>query len=274
MHHPDLFTPGGYLSQLQALGPGWQQPIAPATRMSAAEHVQKSDAAAEPQKSKPSKESLEPSVKPVSPDGVEPGAFNKAAGKTYVLFEGTVIETVLTNRLDGSFAGPVNCLVTNDVYSHDRQHVLIPAGSKVLGDADKVNTFGQQRLAVAFHRLIMPDGYSVSLDQFKGLDQIGATALRDKVNNHYLKIFGASLAVGVLGGIAEAGTGDVFTESALDRARMGFGESSALAGEQILDRFLNILPTITIREGHRVKVYLSNDLLLPDYTQHDMDPDL
>jgi len=240
--------------------------------MSAAE--QRSDAAAEPQKSKPSKESLEPSVKPVSPDGVEPGAFNKSAGKTYVLFEGTVIETVLMNRLDGSFAGPVNCLVANDVYSHDRQHVLIPAGSKVLGDADKVNTFGQQRLAVAFHRLIMPDGYSVSLDQFKGLDQIGATALRDKVNNHYLKIFGASLAIGVLGGIAEAGTGDVFTESALDRARMGFGESSALAGEQILDRFLNILPTITIREGHRVKVYLSNDLLLPDYAEHDMDPDL
>jgi hypothetical protein len=92
----------------------------------------------------------------------------------------------------------VNCLITNDVYPHDRQRLLIPAGSKVLGDAQKVDTFGRGGLAVAFHRLLMPNGYSVSLDQFKGLDQASATALKDKVNNHYLKIFGASLALGIL----------------------------------------------------------------------------
>ena len=65
-------------------------------------------------------------------------ARNQAQGKKYVLFEGTVIETVLMNRLDGSFAGPVMSLVSTDVYSHDRQHVLIPAGTKVLGEAQKV----------------------------------------------------------------------------------------------------------------------------------------
>ena len=140
-----------------------------------------------------------------------------------MVFEGTILETLLINRLNGTFAGPVSCLVTTDIYSHDRQHVLIPAGTKVLGEAKKVEAFGQQRLAVFFHRLIMPDGYSVSLDQFKGLNQIGETALRDKVNNHYLQIFGASLAVGILGGIAEAGTGNAFTNSPLDRARAGFG---------------------------------------------------
>jgi len=131
---------------------------------------------------------------------------NSFAGKRYVIFEGTVVETLLINRLNGTFSGPVNCLVTTDVYSHDRQHLLIPAGTKVLGEAKKVEAFGQQRLAVYFHRLIMPDGYSVNLDQFKGLNQTGETALRDKVNNHYLQIFGASLAVGILGGIAEVGT--------------------------------------------------------------------
>jgi type IV secretion system protein VirB10 len=191
-----------------------------------------------------------------------------------VLFEGTVIETVLMNRLDGSFAGPVMCLVSSDVYSHDRQHVLIPAGTKVLGEAQKVNAFGQDRLAVFFHRLIMPDGYAESLDQFKGLDQQGATALHDKVNNHYMKIFGASLAVGVLGGIAEVGTGSVLTASAIDQARQGFGEGLAMSGERILDRFLNLMPTITIREGERVKIYLSNDLLLPDYANHTMPADM
>lgn len=212
--------------------------------------------------------------KPVNPDTAKPGTFNSAVGKKYVVFEGSVIPTVLMNRLDGSFSGPVNCLVTTDVYSHDREHVLVPAGTKVLGEAAKVSAFGQQRLAVLFHRLIMPDGYSVSLDQFKGLDQIGATALRDKVNNHYFKIFGASLAVGILGGIAQVGTGNVFTEGPLDRARQGFGESMALSGERVLERFLNLTPTITIREGMRVEVYLSNDLLLPDYNRHTMQSDL
>ncbi len=206
-------------------------------------------------------------------DASRPGAFNSFSGKRYVVFEGTILETLLINRLNGTFAGPVDCLVTTDIYSHDRQQVLIPAGTKVLGEAKKVEALGQQRLAVFFHRLIMPDGYSVSLDQFKGLNQIGETALRDKVNNHYLQIFGASLAVGILGGISQAGTGNVLTSSPLDRARAGLGSSLANSSTEILDRFLNILPTVTIREGNRVKIYLSGDLLLPDYARHTMQPD-
>ena len=200
--------------------------------------------------------------------------FNSSTGMRYVVFEGTIIESLLINRLNGTFSGPVNCLVTNDLYSHDRQHVLIPAGTKILGEAKKVDAFGQQRLAVFFHRLIMPDGYSVSLDQFKGLNQSGETALRDKVNNHYLQIFGVSLAIGILGGIAEAGSGNDLTNSPWDRARGGFGASMAASATNILDRFLNILPTVTIREGSRVKVYLSGDLLLPDYAQHTMKTEL
>ena len=195
-------------------------------------------------------------------------------GKEYVLFEGTVLEALLINRLDGTFAGPVSCLLSDNIYSHDRQHLLIPAGSKIVGEASKVDTFGQARLAVAFHRLIMPDGYSVNLDQFKGLDQEGATALKDKVNNHYARIFGASVAIGVLGGVAQLGTGSTLNSSSTDRIREGFGVGMANAGEHILDRFLNILPTVTIREGSRVKIYLSNDLLLPDYSTHTMPSNL
>jgi type IV secretory pathway VirB10-like protein len=197
-----------------------------------------------------------------------------AEGKRYVLFEGTVLEALLINRLDGSFSGPVSCLLSTNVYSHDRQHVLIPAGSKLLGEANRVDTFGQVRLAVTFHRLIMPDGFSVNLDQFKGLDQAGATALKDKVNNHYARIFGASVAIGVLGGVAQLGTGSVLNSSGADRIREGFGVGMATAGEQILDRFLNILPTVTIREGTRIKIYLSNDLLLPDSNNHTLPSDI
>jgi type IV secretion system protein VirB10 len=213
----------------------------------------------------------ESSSKQPSPN---PSALNAAEGKNYVVFEGTILETVLLNRLDGQFIGPVECLVTSDIYSHDRQHLLVPSGTKVLGEAKRVDTFGQTRLAVAFHRLIMPDGYSVSLDQFKGMNQIGDTGLRDQVNNHYLKIFGASLAVGAIGGIAEAGSGGVLSQSGTQSIQQGVGESLGQTSQRILDKFLNILPTVTIREGHRVKIYLSGDLAVPDYANHKMPSDL
>ncbi len=209
-----------------------------------------------------------------NPAAVSAGAANTAAGKNYVLFEGTILETVLINRLDGQFAGPIECLLTTDVFSNDRQHLLIPAGSKLLGETKKVDTFGQNRLAVTFHRLLMPDGYSVSLDQFKGLNQIGDTGLRDQVNNHYLRIFGVSLAIGAIGAAAQAGTGGALTASGTDLMRQGFAQSTAQSSAQILDKFLNVMPTVTIREGHRVKVYLSGDLALPDYNNHKMPSDL
>jgi type IV secretion system protein TrbI len=209
-----------------------------------------------------------------NPPAVSAISANAAAGKTYVLFEGTILETVLINRLDGGFASPVECLLSTDVYSNDRQHLLIPAGSKLLGETKKVDTFGQTRLAVVFHRVLMPDGYSVSLDQFKGLNQIGDTGLRDQVNNHYLRIFGVSLAVGALGAVSEAGTGGALNATGGDLMRQGFAVSTAQSASQILDKFLNVMPTVTIREGHRVKVYLAGDLALPDYLSHKMPSDL
>ncbi len=209
-----------------------------------------------------------------SPAAAMAGSANPGAGKTYVLFEGTVLESVLINRLDGGFAGPVECLLSTDVYSNDRQHLLIPAGSKLLGETKKVDTFGQTRLAVVFHRLLMPDGYAVGLDQFKGLNQIGDTGLRDQVNNHYVRIFGVSLAIGALGAVAEGGTAGALNADSSDLMRQGFAQSTAQSSAQILDKFLNIPPTVTIREGHRVKVYLSSDLALPDYANHKMPSDL
>src|SRR6201996_9724398 len=136
------------------------------------------------------------------------------------------MDTVLMNRLDGDSVGPVKVLVSNPVYSHDRQHVLIPEGTIVLGEARKIGSsgFGQQRrLAVVFHRMIMPGGYSVDLDQFHGLDQIGEEGLKDKVNNHYLQIFGTSIALGIVagageieegGGVYGGSGGQVFTNGA------------------------------------------------------------
>lgn len=203
--------------------------------------------------------------------------FNQASGKDYVVFEGTVLETTLVTRLNGDFSGPVICMLTNNIYSHDGQRLLIPAGTKVLGETKRVEGFGQTRLAVAFHRLIMPDGFSVDLDQFHGLNQIGETGLKDQVNHHYLQIFGASIAVGAIGGLAQVGTNTSslgLPQTPTDAYRAGVAASFAQSSTHILDRFLNLLPTITIQEGHRVKVYLMQDLLVPDYAQHEMPSNL
>jgi len=126
-----------------------------------------------------------------------------STGPTHRILEGTVIDTVLTNRLDGSVAAPVNCLVTNPVYSHDGQYVLIPEGSRVLGETRPVQTFGETRLAVAFNRIVLPDGRTYRLDQFVGLNEIGDAGLRDQVNQHYKSTFGAAAAIGLISGFAQ-----------------------------------------------------------------------
>ena len=199
---------------------------------------------------------------------------NSAHGQPFVLFEGTTIDTALVNRLDADFSGPIKVMVTNPVYNRDRQHVLVPEGTFVLGEVLKVSALGQRRLAVLFHRMIMPDGYSVDLDQFHGLDQAGATGLKDKVDNHYLEIFGASIALGVIAGAAESTTYGGYTESASNLYRQGLASSLSQSGTNVLERFINIPPTITIREGHRVKIYLTQDLLLPAYENHTIPKDI
>jgi len=202
-----------------------------------------------------------PSPRPTTPPT---GSADGSAGVTARLTEGTVIETVLINRLDGTFAGPVTCLVTTPVYSQDRQRIVIPAGARVLGSAAPVQSWGESRLAVSFHRLILPDGRAYTLDRFKGLDQIGDTGLKDQVNRHYLQVFGASIAIGALSGLAQVGTTAGFAPSSFENEyRQAAGASLAASAGRVLDRYLNVLPTITIREGHRIKVYLTGDLEIP-----------
>jgi type IV secretory pathway VirB10-like protein len=191
-----------------------------------------------------------------------------SAGPLHRILEGTIIETVLTNRLDGDSAAPVNCLVTNPVYSHAGRHVLIPAGARVLGETRAVQAFGETRLAVAFHRVVMPDGSTFTLDRPPGLNQIGDAGLRDRVNQHYWSTFGAAAAVGLVSGLSQfLGTAGLSTGEGNRTVVItgGVTDATSQAGVQVMNRFLNRLPTITIREGHRIKVYLTTDLELPAY---------
>jgi len=239
----------------------------------AADHAEAGDALTARSASSPPQTSA--SLTPAGNKRTPEVNVNSAYGQPYVVFEGTTIDTVLANRLDGEFAGPVKVMVTNPVYSRDRQHVLVPEGTFILGDVQRVSNFGQKRLAVTFHRLLMPDGYSVDLDQFHGLDQIGDTGLKDKVNNHYLQIFGTSIALGIISGAAEATNNNAgYNISGSEAYKSGIAASLSQSSANVLDKFINVPPTITIREGHRIKVYITQDMLLPAYENHTVPGDI
>ena len=176
------------------------------------------------------------------------------------IYEGSFLEAVLVTQLSGDFPGPVLALVSVPFYSADRQRVLVPRGARVLGTASAVANQDQTRLAVGFHRLLFPDGRWVSLE-FHGLNQVGERALKDQVNRHYLSMFTAVGAIGVLSGLTLQGSNPYAGGAAGFRA--GAGQGLAQSATQILQRFLNRLPTITIRAGHRLRVWFTSDVLVP-----------
>ena len=183
------------------------------------------------------------SVRPADPPGWER------------IHEGSFLEAVLLTQLSGDFPGPALATVSVPFYSADRQRVLIPRGARVVGTARAVRDRDQSRLALAFHRLLLPGGAWVDLE-FTGLNQAGEGALRDEVDRHYLSTFAAAGAVGVVSGLALAG-GSPFG------LRAGVGQGLGQSTNSVLDRFLNRLPTITIRAGHRLRVWFTSDVLVP-----------
>ena len=176
------------------------------------------------------------------------------------IYEGSFIEATLVNQLNGDFPGPVVAAVSAPVYSADRQRIVIPRGARVIGSASAVGGPDQERLAVGFHRLIFPDGRWLSLE-FAGLNQAGEGALKDQVNRHYLSMFASVGAVGVLSGLTLIGS-DPFA-GGRQGFQAGVGQGLAQSATRILDRFLNRLPTITIRAGHRLRIWITSDVLVP-----------
>ena len=180
------------------------------------------------------------------------------------IYEGSFLEAVLTTQLTGDFPGPVLAVVAIPFYSADRQRILVPRGTRVMGTAQAVTNQDQARLGIGFHRLIFPDGSWVSL-QFRGLNQLGEAALKDQINRHYFSMFAAVGAVGVLSGLTAVG-GNPY-EGGAASMRSGAGQGLGQAATRILDRFLNRLPTITIRAGHRLRVWFTSDVLVPRPTK-------
>ena len=206
-------------------------------------------------------------------DPMAPYPFDAYQGHLFRVFEGTVLEGVVTNHIDGGFNGPILVMLTTDYYSHDHQQLLMPQGTRLIGTVQSVGSQGQRKLMVTFHRAVCPDGFSLDFDKYVGLDPIGTTGLASHVDNHMLSSFAAAAAVGGLAGLAQIGnSASVLTPSA--EVRDGISSQTSQEAEQILNHFLNRLPTITLKEGSRARVYIGRDILIPSYAEHRVDPTL
>ena len=206
-------------------------------------------------------------------DPMGPYPFDQYQGRLYRIFEGTVLEGVVTNHIDGGLNGPILVMLTTDYYSHDHQQLLMPQGTRLIGTVQSVGSAQQRKMFVTFHRAVCPDGFSLDFDKYIGLDPLGTTGLATKVDHGYFQAFAAAAAIGGIGGLAQIGNnGSVLNPST--EIRNGISEQMASEGEQILNHFLNRLPVITLKEGSRARVYVGRDILIPSYAEHRMDPTL
>ncbi len=191
------------------------------------------------------------------PQGIQAPA---AAG---VLQAGSVIAAALITGIKSDLPGLVTAQVTQNVYdSATGRTLLIPQGTRLIGEYNSGVSFGQNRIQLAWTRLILPDGRSVTLDLQPAADVSGYSGLADKTDYHWSGIFRAALVSTLLGAGAEFGVGN---DDNLVRAfRRGSQDSINRAGEQIVSRELNVRPTLTIRPGHPVRVMVTRDLVIGD----------
>lgn len=185
--------------------------------------------------------------------------------RLYAICEGSQIMAIGSIRMNGDFAGPALAVLDQDVSSRDRQHLLLPKGTQVIGTAAQVDKANQQRLQVTFHRILLPDGRGYRLSGAPALEPAGDVALKDKVNRHLMSKFSAAVVMGGLAGFSQAGTGSALTAGGLDMYRQGVSAQLGQTGQQIVQSQMNRPNGVTINEGHMLVIYLSEDLLVPEY---------
>lgn len=191
-----------------------------------------------------------------SPDRIMPPA------SPYILQAGTVIAGALNTKISSDLPGQIVGHVTQNVYdSPTGRFLLIPQGSLLFGAYNSGISFGQQRTQIIWTRLIFPDGESLVLEKLPGGDAIGQSGLSDKVNNHWGQLFKAAVVTTLLSVGSEAGTSQ--SENNLAQAiRSGASNGFSMVGNRLVDRSLNIQPTLTDRPGLPFTVVLNLDLVL------------
>ncbi|OIQ63612.1 type IV secretion system protein virB10 [mine drainage metagenome] len=181
---------------------------------------------------------------------------------------GNVIPASLITGIRSDLPGQITAQVTENVYdSPSGRFLLIPQGTRLIGVYDSQVSFGQSRVLLVWTRLIVPNGRSIVLDRQPGADAAGYAGLEDEVDNHWGALFKAALLSTLLGVGSELGAGsDTGNNSGIIQAlRLGTSETLNQTGQQVVQRNLNIQPTLTIRPGFPVRVIVNRDLVLEPY---------
>jgi len=200
-----------------------------------------------------------PDKRTVSPDRVA------APASKNVLQAGAVIAAALITGIRSDLPGQITAQVTENVYdSPTGKILLVPQGTRVIGQYDSGVGFGQRRILLVWSRLIFPNGRSIVLERQPGADAEGYAGLEDGVDYHWGQLFKAAALSTLLSVGAESGSSS--GESDIVRAlRNGASNSISQTGQQIVQRQLNIAPTLTIRPGFPVRVIVTRDLVLEPY---------
>ncbi|MDP9086350.1 MAG: TrbI/VirB10 family protein, partial [Pseudomonadota bacterium] len=188
-----------------------------------------------------------------------------APASPYLLQAGAVIAAAMITGLRSDLPGQIAAQVTENVYDGPTgRTLLIPQGSRLVGQYDAQVSFGQSRALLAWTRLILPNGRSIVLERQPGADPEGYAGLQDRVDNHWGQLFRAAVLSTLLSVGSEAGTSS--NENDLSQAlRRGASDSISQTGRQIVGRSLDIQPTITVRPGFPVRVIVTRDLILEPY---------
>jgi type IV secretion system protein TrbI len=185
----------------------------------------------------------------------------------YQLMAGTIIAASVVTGLNSDLPGFVIAQVTENVFdSVSGRYLLLPQGSRLIGKYDNVVAFGQERALVVWQRIILPDGSSVVIDNLPATDTGGYAGISDDVDLHTWKLLkGVALAT-VLGVGSSLAFGSGSGDSDIIRAlRESTGQTTNRAGQRLVERQLNVQPTITVRPGWPLRVIVHKDIVLRPY---------
>lgn len=188
---------------------------------------------------------------------------------------GTVIPGVMIAGINSDLPGQIIGQVRQNVYdTATGQHLLIPAGARLIGSYDSRVTMGQRRVLVAWNRVIFPDGSSVALDTMPGADVSGFAGFNDKVNNHYWRIFGNAFMLSLFSAGIQLSQPDPGPNAGMYDSQQilaaEIGRQLGQLGMEMSRRNLDIQPTLEIRPGYLFNVMVTKDMILPPWQGHPM----
>lgn len=200
--------------------------------------------------------------------------FNAAKGNTgngsylskAALWDGTIISGALVTAINTDNPGVVIARVTENVYSsQDHSYLLIPEGSLLMATYNSSVSYGQNKVQVAWNLLIRPDNYRVQLGNMNGVNAQGASGYKGSVSNHPFETLKALGMVAVYSILQTEVTNDINSQKNeyLQNAMTDVYAESSKLGNKMVDRALDIKPTIKIKEGTEIKLITNVPMELP-----------